>query len=301
MADQKRARVVLVTGCRTGIGFSTATELARAGHVVYAGLRDASTEVQDPEVWKQLGVTAMALDVTRADQRAAAVEKILEEQQRIDVLVNNAGVAVGGFLEQVDEDELRRVFEVNLFGTWAMTKAVLPAMRGAGSGLVVQVSSIAGRQALPGFGPYASSKFALEGMSEAWRHELRSFGIHVVLLEPGAYRTEIFDPAKVECRAFRDPASPYARDVAAVRRLVRSYVDRQARDPVEVAQRVVRLVEASAPRLRHPIGPGTRARLLMLRLVPFSLMEKLIALALRRARHAANACREQTADRNASR
>jgi len=292
MNDQKRSRVVLVTGCRTGIGFSTATELARSGHIVYAGLRDPSIEVQDPAVWKQLGVTALALDVTRADQRAAAIERILEEQRRIDVLVNNAGIAVGGFLEQVEEDELRRVFEVNVFGTWAMTKAVLPAMREAGSGLVIQVSSIAGRQALPGFGPYASSKFALEGMAESWRHELRSFGIHVVLLEPGAYRTEIFDPRKVECRAFRDPASPYARDVVALQRLVRSYVDRQARDPVEVARRVAQIVETSAPGLRHPIGPGTRARLLLLRLAPFRLVEKLIALALRRARHAEDAHRE---------
>jgi NAD(P)-dependent dehydrogenase (short-subunit alcohol dehydrogenase family) len=165
-----------------------------------------------------------------------------------------------------------------------MTKAVLPAMREAGSGLVIQMSSMAGRQALPGFGPYSSSKFALEGLSESWRHELGRFGVRIVLLEPGAYRTEIFDPGKVECRAFRDPASPYAEDVAALGRIVRSYLDRNARDPVEVARRVVEIVESSSPGLRHPIGPGTRMRLALIRFAPFALMERLIALALRRAR-----------------
>jgi NAD(P)-dependent dehydrogenase (short-subunit alcohol dehydrogenase family) len=286
MASGRTQRVVLVTGCRTGIGAAAVKALAAAGHVVYAGLRDPAAPRSGAEDWDRLGVTALPLDVTDDAQRRAAVERILSERGRIDVLVNNAGVAVGGFLEQLEEDELRRVYEVNVFGTWAMTKQVLPAMREAGSGLILQVSSMAGRQALPGFGAYASSKFALEGMSESWRHELRRFGVRCVLLEPGAYRTEIFDPARLECRGFRDPDSPYAEDAAALARTVRSFVERRGRDPIEVAEKIVALVESRAPGLRHPVGPGVWLRSLMLRFLPFGLVELLLAKAMERARRA---------------
>jgi len=286
MPARQSSPVVLVTGCRTGIGAAAVRALAEDGCSVYAGLRDPAAPGPEAEGWERLGVVPLGLDVTNPEQRREAVRRVLAERGRIDALVNNAGIATGGFLEQLEEDELRRVFEVNLFAAWAMTREVLPAMREARAGLILQVSSMAGRQALPAFGAYAASKFALEGMTEAWRHELRRFGVRCVLLEPGAYRTRIFDAAKIECRRFRDPESPYASEVPVVEGLVRGFVDRRARDPIEVARKIVELVRAPAPGLRHPIGPGVRLRTLLLRFLPFGAMEWMIAKALDRQRRA---------------
>jgi NAD(P)-dependent dehydrogenase (short-subunit alcohol dehydrogenase family) len=266
-------QVVLVTGCRSGIGLAIATEAARAGHTVYAGLRDPSLSPDLLLGASGLSIIPLPLDVTQADQRAAAVARIISDRGRLDVLVNNAGIALGGFLEQVAEDELRRLYDVNVFGAWAMTRAVLPHMRAAGSGLIVLVSSMAGRMAIPGLGAYASSKFALEAMGEAFRHELAPFGVRVVLLEPGAYRTEIFGRNRTIARGALDPASPYAPFVARLNALVGRIVDRIARDPLEVGRLVVSLFGVRRLALRYPIGPWARLRSLLLRLAPFTLFE----------------------------
>jgi NAD(P)-dependent dehydrogenase (short-subunit alcohol dehydrogenase family) len=284
-------RVVLITGCRSGIGLATALQAARAGHVVYAGLRDPATS-DSLRAAQGLPIIPIPLDVTRAEERAAAVDRILAERGRLDVLVNNAGVALGGFLEQLEEDELRHVFDVNVFGVWAMTRAALPHMRKAGSGLIVLVSSMAGRMAMPGLGAYASSKFALEGMGEAWRHELAAFGIRVVLVEPGAYRTEIFGRNRSVGRRARDADSPYAPYVERVDALAARTVARVARDPSEVARLVVSLIEGKRPAMRYPIGPGARLRSLLVRLAPFALLEAAFRWALRPRPHGRKPQRE---------
>ena len=272
-------RVVLITGCGSGIGLATALEAARAGHTVYAGLRDPASGTALMRAAGGLSIVPLPLDVTRAEHRAAAVERVVRERGRLDVLVNNAGVALGGFLEQLDDDELRQVFDVNVFGAWAMTRVALPALR-ASRGLVVLMSSMAGRSAMPGLGAYAASKFALEAMGEAFRHELGLFGIRVVLVEPGAYRTEIFGRNRRLSRHARDTASPYAPYVERLDALVERIAARFARDPAEVARLVVGLFEARRPSLRHPIGPDARLRSLLLRLAPFGLLERLIGRAL---------------------
>lgn len=263
--------VVLITGCSSGFGQRTALEARRRGHVVYAGVRRAESLA----AVARDGHLALELDVTREDHRTAAVARILAEQGRIDALVNNAGVVLGGFLEDVDEDELRRLFDVNVFGAWAMTQACLPAMRRERAGTVVMVSSVSGILALPGLGAYASSKFAVEGMAEAWRHELAPFGVRVVLLQPGAYRTEIFEKNRWIARRAEDPGGPYARFVAKLDALARQGAA-QADDPQDVAVRICDLLEASRPALRHPMGPGARARSLAKRFVPFSVIEQVI-------------------------
>ncbi len=280
-------RVVLVTGCSSGIGLAVAREAARAGHVVYAGLRDPGSA---RGLALEAGTVPLPLDVTRASDRAAAVERVVRERGRLDVLVNNAGVALGGFLEQLEEDELRHVFDVNVFGAWAMTCAALPHLRSA-KGLVAFISSMSGRSALPGLGAYAASKFALEGLGEAWRHEVAAFGVRVVLVEPGAYRTEIFARNRRLGRRVRDAASPYAPLVARVDDVAARTASRLARDPAEVARLVVSLFDAPRPRLRHPIGPGARLRSVLLRLAPFSLVEAAVRRALRPA-HGRNPHRE---------
>ncbi|TNF36012.1 MAG: SDR family oxidoreductase [Deltaproteobacteria bacterium] len=274
------SKIVLVTGCRSGFGLHIARDAAKAGHTVYAGLRDPATGAELAAETQGLDVTPLALDVTDAAQREAAVARILADHGRLDALVNNAGVAVGGPLEMIDEDELRRVFEVNVFGLWALTRACLPAMRAAGRGRVINISSMSGRQALPLLGVYASSKFAVEGMSEAWRHELRPLGIDVVLVEPGAYRTDIFGRNRtVARRSLDEPA--YVPLVERIDALFSSTVDRTARDPREVSRLVTRLLTARAPKLRYALGPGTAVRNAALRLLPGRAIEAIIGRAVR--------------------
>lgn len=278
------SKVVLVTGCRSGIGLGAALAAARAGYRVYAGLRDPDTAEPLRAASSGLSVFPIALDVTRPEEREAAVARIQREEGVLHGLVNNAGVALGGFLEQVSEEELRHLFDVNVFGAWGMTKACLPLMRESGGGTVVMVSSMAGRMALPGLAAYAGSKFALEGLSEGWRHELAPFGIRVVLLEPGAYRTDIFGRNRTLCRAARDPDSPYAPWMDSMDQLFARLVDRLARDPQEVADRIVALLGDPRPPLRVPIGPLARPRDKARMLLPFSAVEWVMAQALRRLR-----------------
>jgi NAD(P)-dependent dehydrogenase (short-subunit alcohol dehydrogenase family) len=188
-------------------------------------------------------------------------------------------VALGGFLEEVEEDELRRLFEVNLFGLWDLTRRALPAMRAQGRGTVVQVSSMAGRMALPGLGAYAASKFALEGMSEAWRHELRPFGVRVCLVEPGPYKTDIFGRNRTMARRTGEEGSPYAARSARLDAAAARFTERHAGDPQEVADRIARLLADHEPPLRVPMGPGAQLRLAARALLPWSLLEAAVARA----------------------
>jgi len=274
-------RVVLITGCRSGFGLRAAVTAARRGYAVYAGLRDLATAGDLTRAASGLDVTPIQLDVTRAEEREAAVARVLNEQGRLDGLVNNAGVALGGFLEQVEEDELRRLFDVNVFGAWAMTKACLPTLRDGGGGTVIQISSVSGRAAWPGQVAYAGSKFALEGLSEAWRHELRPFGIHMVLVEPGSYRTDIFGRNRTLCRHAKDPDSPYAPWMESMDQLVARVVDRTAGDPQEVADLIVRLLDDPHPPLRVPLGPLGRSRDKLRQLLPYSVFEFVFAQGFR--------------------
>ena len=267
--------IVLCTGCRSGFGLLFARDTARAGHTVYAGLRDIETANDLIAATEGLDVHPIQLDVTDRDQRDEVVARILAEHGRIDALINNAGIAVAGFVEQLDEEELLRMFEVNVFSAWALTKRCLPAMRERRSGIVIQISSMAGRQALPGLGGYAGSKFALEGITEALRHEMRPFGVRVVLVEPGPYQTDIFGRNRRQARASED-AGPY---VAFQRRMedIFENVSKSMGDPQEVSDLVVGLLEHPSPRLRYPLGPKVPQRVWARRLLPFEVVEKIIA------------------------
>jgi NAD(P)-dependent dehydrogenase (short-subunit alcohol dehydrogenase family) len=193
--------------------------------------------------------------------------------------VNNAGVAMGGFLEQLSEDALRRVFEVNVFGSWAMTREALPLLREA-RGLVVFVSSLSGRMAIPGAGAYVTSKFAMEGMGETWRHELAPHGVRVVLLQPGAIRTPMTTTKLDFVRpAPGDPYAPYAQRVEA---WYRANVTDKGADPALVGAAVRDLLTQETPDLRQLVGPRTRLRSLAVRFLPFSAIEAFWARVLRR-------------------
>ena len=264
--------VTLVTGCRSGFGLGIAVEAARRGHTVYAGLRDLATKDELVARSTGLDVRPVQLDVTDKDQREAAVARILDEHGRIDGLVNNAGVVLGGFLELLTEEELRKVFDVNVFGVWAMTCAVLPAMRTQRAGKLIMLSSVSGIMALPGLGAYASSKFALEGMSESWRHELRPFDIDVYLVEPGPYRTDIWGRNRTLADTDAD-GGPYGEISARVEERLMAMVQQSMREPDEVITRIMTLLEGPRTRLRHPMGPGAVERKLA-KLLPFSVTER---------------------------
>lgn len=262
--------IVLATGCRSGFGRLFAVSAARAGHTVYAGVRDPSKCPELALAARGLPVIPIALDVTNASQRDEAIARIVREQGGLDALVNNAGVGLGGFQEQVETDELQRLFDVNVFSIHALTRLALPHLR-ASNGIVINVSSMAGRQAMPGLGAYAASKFAVEGMTEALRHELRPFGVRVALVEPGPYKTDIFERNRWMARG--EPG-PYAKFLGRLEEIV---ARTPMGDPQEVADLMVRLLTDPRPRLRYPLGPGVRARLLARRTLPFEAVELLLA------------------------
>ncbi len=265
--------IVLVTGCRSGFGLLIAVAAARAGHTVYAGLRDLGTREELDRAAAGLDVTPIQLDVVDPAQREAALAMITEEHGRIDALVNNAGIALGGFIEQLGDEEVRRVFEVNVFAALALMQLCLPHMRAQRSGAIVNISSMSGRAGLPGLGGYAASKFALEGMTEALRHEMRPFGVRVALVEPGPYKTDIFGRNRRVAEAAAAPG-----EYAAMGETMESmFAGVKMGDPQEVADLVVRILRDPKPRLRYPLGPKVRGRVWMGRLLPFELQEKVIA------------------------
>src|SRR5580700_12194173 len=189
-------KIAVVTGASSGFGLLTSIELAKAGFRVVATMRDLGRRERLEQAAAAAGVAAQldirALDVTDFDSLPGFVDAVVRDHGRLDVLMNNAGFAVAGFLEDIKLDELRRQFETNFFGAVAMTKAALPTMRRQHSGHIIMVSSIGGLLGSVSVSSYSASKHALDGWSESLRLKINSLGIKVVLIEPGAFQTEIW-------------------------------------------------------------------------------------------------------------
>lgn len=187
-------KVVFITGTNSGFGYLTATGAAKNGHTVYATMRN--TEGKNSERAQELSNTenihVLDVDVTKAESVNKAIEAVIAKEGRIDVLVNNAGFYGGGITETYTEEDLEKMFDVNLKGVWRTTKAALPHMRKQGDGLVVNISSGLGRFSAPFMTVYNSTKFAVEGLTEGLHYEVRPLGVDVVLVQPGAFPTEIF-------------------------------------------------------------------------------------------------------------
>ena len=198
-------KVALVTGSSSGIGFETSLMLARAGFNTYASMRNLEKSKNITEIAKKekLPLQVVQLDVNNDGSVKDAIVKILKADQRIDVLINNAGYGLFGSVEDTSIEEIKAQFETNFFGVVRVTQQVLPLMRRQNSGTIVNVSSVGGQIGLPALSAYHSTKFALEGLSESIAFELEPFGIRVVIIEPGVIRTNILNSSSSAKKSFR--------------------------------------------------------------------------------------------------
>jgi NAD(P)-dependent dehydrogenase (short-subunit alcohol dehydrogenase family) len=243
-------QVWFVTGASSGFGRHLTEAAAAAGDPVVAAVRRPEALSDLVAAFPGL-VDPIELDVTDVDRIDAAVAGAIERHGRIDVLVNNAGRTQVGAVEETTPDELRALFDLHLFGPAALTRAVLPHMRERGGGAVVMMSSVGGQVAMPGFGAYCATKFGLEGLAEALAAEVAPFGIRVLVVEPGAFRTNLFGPGAAYLSA-ENPA--YADTAGATRRMVQGGDGSQLGDPAKAAAAIRAALAADAPPLRLPLG-----------------------------------------------
>jgi|SRR5918994_1294570 NAD(P)-dependent dehydrogenase (short-subunit alcohol dehydrogenase family) len=207
----KKKKVAVVTGSSSGIGLETSLLLARNGFYTYATMRnlDKSKVISNLKQKEKLSLEILQLDVNNDESVKEAIQMITNERERIDVLVNNAGYALVGPFEELSIGEFKEQFETNVFGVIRVTQAVLPIMRSKRNGVIVNISSIAGKIGFPLTSAYVSSKFALEGLSESIAYEIEQFGIKIILIEPGVIKTNFNNNIKVGKRVTIDTNSPY--------------------------------------------------------------------------------------------
>jgi NAD(P)-dependent dehydrogenase (short-subunit alcohol dehydrogenase family) len=252
-------RSVLITGTSTGIGRATAATLAARGWRVVATMRNLEKRGLLEQAVKEAGVQddveIEQLDVTcAASIRSAVASTLSQTGNKLDAVVHNAGVAAAGALEDLPESELRRVMETNFFGVLELTRTLLPTFRAQRRGRIVIVSSEAAFMGQPTNSIYCASKWAVEGWAEAIAYELEPFEIDIILVEPGPYRTEIWDGTpRIQPRD-----SPYHAWVQQVFRAGDAHAARMARDPREAALVIARALESRKPRFRYPVGPLAR-------------------------------------------
>jgi len=271
-------KIALITGASSGFGLLTSVELAKAGFRVVATMRDLGRRDRlDQAVTAgeaAAKVDVRALDVTKFDTIPGFVDGVVRDYGRLDVLVNNAGFAVAGFAEDITLEELRLQFETNFFGAVAMTKAALPTMRRQHSGHIIQVSSIAGLHGSVTVSSYSASKHALEGWSESLRMEVNSLGIKVVLVEPGAFQTDIWTRGAVMGEQATKQTSPNLQRSLRMRSTIEKL---PKADPMVVARTIVAIARDPNPKLRYLVGRDAKMQLALKRILPWKWHEKVVA------------------------
>jgi NAD(P)-dependent dehydrogenase (short-subunit alcohol dehydrogenase family) len=271
------ANTVLVTGTSTGFGMEIALFLAEQGFKVYASLRDMSRRMELDAAAARRGVNlrVIQLDVTDQASIETAVQTIIDESGTIEGLVNNAGAFLRGYFEDLSEKEIRDLFDTNLFGTMAVTRAVLPHMRAAKNGRIVIISSVAGKIGAPSGSAYAASRFAQEGFAESLYQEVKPLGIHVSLVESGISKTETWTIDKGVAERAKDPNGPY---YAWFLRAEQSFDQRLRRSPItsrHVAESVHKALTDARPRLRYIVGWLPRLIIGVRRYSPGELFERI--------------------------
>ncbi|MFZ0276416.1 MAG: SDR family oxidoreductase [Candidatus Sulfotelmatobacter sp.] len=271
-------KIAVITGSSSGFGLLTSVELAKAGFRVVATMRDLARRDRLDQAAAAAGVAGQldirALDVTHFETLSTFVDAAVREHGRVDVLVNNAGFAVAGFAEDIKVEELRLQFETNFFVAVAMTKAVLPTMRRQRSGHIIMVSSIGGLLGSVSVSSYSASKHALEGWSESLRMEVNALGIKVVLVEPGAYLTDIWTRGAVMGEKATQETSPNIQRSLRMRERVQAL---PKRDPIQVARLIASIAQDPDPKLRYLVGRDAKIQLAMKRILPWKWHEKVIA------------------------
>jgi NAD(P)-dependent dehydrogenase (short-subunit alcohol dehydrogenase family) len=250
----KKKKVAIITGSSSGIGFETSLILARNGFHTYAAVRnlDKSQPLIDMAKKDGLSIQAIELDVSNDKSVKDAINRVLSENKRIDVVVNNAGYALVGSFEDLSMDEIKSQFETNFFGAIRVIQAILPSMRNQRNGRIVNVSSMGGRMAIPLDSAYHGTKFALEGLSESLQYEVEQFGIKIIIIEPGAIKSNFFNNLKMASKAQR-PDSPYTQMMQKLNAGF-SFILENAAHPVEVAKVILAAVTSEDPQLRYTVG-----------------------------------------------
>ena len=273
-----RQKVAIVTGSSSGIGYATSLMLARKGFYTYASVRNTnkSASLESIANAERLPLKLIQLDVTDDSSVKDAVEKIVLEKGRIDVLVNNAGYGLFGAFEDLSLDEIKAQFETNFFGVIRVTQHVLPIMRTPqnGGGVIVNVSSINGLIAFPVISAYVGTKFAIEGLSESIAYELEPFGIKVILIEPGAIGSNFMKGSVLPKRAL-DPQSPYSELVQKFSVKTSSQHD-NATQPEEVAKTIFQAISIEKPEFRYVVGNDAVSLLKARKNMPYSEFQKMI-------------------------
>ena len=275
---------MIITGASSGFGLLSSIEFLKKGYLVVATMRDLQKK---EKVLQKLNDSTLKenlhfcqLDVTSPNS-IDNFKQTIERLGRIDVLLNNAGFATGGFVEEIPLAEYKSQFETNFFGLVEVTKLILPFMRHQGSGKIINLSSISGQIGFPGLSPYVSSKFALEGWCESLQLEVRPFGIDVALIEPGSFQTNIWSSGTKIAEKSMQPTSPYYQMFKKIEaRLENGQVSYG--DPLNVANFIVELAQKkSLPKLRYPVGKGVRTSILLKKLLPWKMWEGIVLKMLR--------------------
>ncbi|MFS0863698.1 SDR family oxidoreductase [Fredinandcohnia sp. 179-A 10B2 NHS] len=279
--------VVIITGASSGFGLLATIEFVRRGYFVIATMRDLNKKEKVLELLKsddlKQYIQFLEVDVTKA-LTLNVLKSELQKIGRVDILINNAGFATGGFSEEVSLPEFKAQFETNFFGVIEVTKVVLPFMRERQSGKIINISSISGQIGFPGLSPYVASKYALEGWSECLRLEVNPFGIDVALVEPGSYQTNIWSSGKKIAEKSLLSSSPYQ----AMMKRIELKLEKDSTkygNPLDVVHLIVKI--ANEPRLyklRFPVGKGVKNSILLKQLLPWKVWEKIVfrTLGLRR-------------------
>jgi short-subunit dehydrogenase len=273
----KDLKVAIVTGSSSGIGYETALILARNGFRTYATMRnlEKGKSISDIARKERLELHTIPLDVTDEKSVNDAIKTIKADTGRIDVLVNNAGYGLTGSLEDLSMDEIKEQYETNVFGLIRVSQAVLPTMREQKSGIIVNISSIGGKMALPLSSPYIGTKFAVEGLSESISYDLEPFGIKVVIIEPGAIKTN-FGTGMVIAKKNQNPSSPYYNGMQQLQGTLNSLLQKGS-SPTKVAEVILKVVTTPNPNLRYTVGDDAAMLAQKRRELPDSEFQKFVS------------------------
>ena len=287
MNNSSNNKIILITGCSSGFGMLTAARLAAGGHTIYATMRNLQKQdtLKLELERRATKCQILHLDVTEDKSINKVIDTIEKQSHRLDVLINNAGYGIGGFFEDLSEDEIRSQFETNFFGVQKVTRSALPLMRTTASKSgkdfstkIINISSAQGLSTLPGLGAYGASKFALEGFSESLYFEIQPFGIEVVILEPGTYLTKAIDENSHEAGTGLDTDSPYAKYAKRLKDLHSNILitKKGVGDPEDVAIMIEDIINRKRNKLRYLAGTQAKIRVWMRSILPFRWFSKII-------------------------